>query len=304
MRLRQFPCDQAAKYRLHRMRSLIPRRYRDDRPMRIVPIIEFVDVDALPPPGSDRGGAYAEMLAALASERIVIVFCSRRTRAEVESMRQALGVFHPFVCEDGAALFVPERYFGDTIENARRVGGYEAIEFAASYESVGATLHRVADRLNIGVLGFGDMSVELVSRECGLSLLDARLAKLREYSERFRLLCENPVAERRLFRALEAAGLTCRKGDRFHDAGSAAGAGRAISWLTARYTAAFGHVLTVLHGEAAGGANPVLTAEAPLEASVGEGGNAGARAWLQSLLQQVVRIREGHARPGAVRVAR
>jgi len=219
--------------------------------MRIVPIIEFVDVDALPPPGSDRGGAYAEMLAALASERIVIVFCSRRTRAEVESMRQALGVFHPFVCEDGAALFVPERYFGDTIENARRVGGYEAIEFAASYESVGATLHRVADRLNIGVLGFGDMSVELVSRECGLSLLDARLAKLREYSERFRLLCENPVAERRLFRALEAAGLTCRKGDRFHDAGSAAGAGRAISWLTARYTAAFGHVLTVLQGEAA-----------------------------------------------------
>ena len=123
----------------------------------------------------------------------MLVFCSARTRAQIESTRQAFGVFHPFVCESGAAAFVPERYFGSDVDNTRKVGGYQAIEFAPPYEQ--RRRHGAARRptgSSIGVMGFNDMSVEQVARECGLSLLEARLAKLREYGEPFRLSCAEP----------------------------------------------------------------------------------------------------------------
>ena len=217
--------------------------------MRKVPIVVFVDIDTVPPPDALCGQRQAHLLETLAHERIMLVFCSDRTRAQMESTRQAFGVFHPFVCEGGAAAFVPERYFGSDLENSRRIGGYQAIEFGTPYEDVVETLRRLSERLNVGVMGFNDMSVEQVSRECGLSLLEARLAKLREHGEWFRMLFANPVAERRLIRALEAAGLNCRQGDPFHHVGTARGPGPAIAVLTTLYRVAFGNLMTACAGD-------------------------------------------------------
>ena len=145
------------------------------------------------------------------------------------------------------------------VESTRRVGGYQAIEFATRYENVVDIIQRAADRLQIGVLGFNDMSVEQVARECGLSLLEARLAKLREYGEPFRLLRANPLAERRLWRALEAAGLTCRRGGDFHHAGAAKGPQAAIAVLTTLYRIAFGSVLTAGASDGTGQADILRT---------------------------------------------
>src|SRR5919107_1273126 len=145
--------------------------------MRKAPVVTFVDIDKVPAPTTSPHEPLSDVLETLARERIMLVFCSQRTRAQLEGTRQAFGIYHPFVCEGGAAAFVPERYFGSEIENARKVGGYQAIEFAAPYETVVEKLRRASDRLGIGVLGFNDMSVELVARECGLTLLEAHLAK-------------------------------------------------------------------------------------------------------------------------------
>jgi mannosyl-3-phosphoglycerate phosphatase len=217
--------------------------------MRKVPLVTFVDIDTVPSPESLDRHAHARLLETLAHERIMLVFCSERTRAQMESTRQAFGVFHPFVCEGGAAAFVPERYFGSDLENSRRIGGYQAIEFGSLYEDVIETLRRVSERLNVGVMGFNDMSVEQVARECGLSLLEARLAKLREHGEWFRMLFANPVTERRLIRGLEAAGLNCRQGDPFHHVGTARGPGPAVAVLTTLYRVAFGNVMTACAGD-------------------------------------------------------
>jgi mannosyl-3-phosphoglycerate phosphatase len=217
--------------------------------MRTVPLVTFVDIDTVPSLEALDRHAHAHLLETLARERIMLVFCSERTRAQMESTRQAFGVFHPFVCEGGAAAFVPERYFGSDLENSRRIGGYQAIEFGSPYEEVIETLRRVSDRLNVGVMGFNDMSVEQVARECGLSLLEARLAKLREHGEWFRMLFANPVVERRLIRALEAAGLTCRQGEPFHHVGTAPGPGPAVAVLTTLYRVAFGNVMTACAGD-------------------------------------------------------
>ena len=75
----------------------------------LTPIVAFVDIDGAPQATSDRHSRLASLLESLAGERITLVFSSHRTRAEIETIRQAIGVFHPFICESGAAAFVPGR---------------------------------------------------------------------------------------------------------------------------------------------------------------------------------------------------
>ncbi len=243
------------------------------------PVVVFVDADAVPVPAADgiTHDRHEDLLAALAHERIMIVFTTWRTRAQLEATRQAYGVFHPFISEGGAAAFVPDRYFGSDLDKARKVGGYQALEFAAAYEDTVETLRRVSERLHVGVLGFHDMSVELAARECGLSLLEARLAKLREYGEPFRLLVANPVAERRLIKALEAAGVCCTRRGHFHYATSIDGPGQAIAALTDRYRAAFGRVLTA--GAFDGADLPLTPSDAVVPSTP--------REWLQELIDRI-----------------
>lgn len=273
--------------------------------MRKVPVITFVDIDAVPVPAADSRGRQADLLESLARERIMMVFCSRRTRAQVEGTRQMFGIFHPFVCEGGAAAFVPERYFGSDVESTRKVGGYQAVEFATPYEDTVDVLRRAADRLNIGVLGFNDMSVEQVARECGLSLLEARLAKLREYGEPFRLQCGNPVAERRLFRALEGAGLTCRRGDDFHHVSGAKGPQAAIAVLTTLYRIAFGSVLTVGARDGTGESEILPHVEIPLDAVAFDRRDPqAAQTWLEWIVQEIDNLRDARVLSRAVRLAR
>ena len=94
-------------------------------------VIVFADVDAAPACPFDRVDRLAGLLERLAAARIMTVFVSRRTRAEVEGIRQSLGIFHPFVCEGGGGAFVPRRYFGADLVRARSVDGYQAIDFGS-----------------------------------------------------------------------------------------------------------------------------------------------------------------------------
>jgi predicted mannosyl-3-phosphoglycerate phosphatase (HAD superfamily) len=270
-----------------------------------VPVIAFVDLDSAPQPAIAQPGRLAGVLERLASDRITLVFCSHGSRAEVETVRQTFGVYHPFVCENGAAAFVPGRYFGSDPENTRVVGGYHAIEFARSHERVVETLRRVADRLSLEVLCFSDMSVEQVARERGLPLLEARLAKLREYSEVFRLLSPNPVAERRLIKALESAGLTCVPRGGFHHAGSVPGAGAAISVLTTLYRVAFGAILTARLGDGPSGADLAGGADLRIPSPAAAAPAAEPVEWLERIVQHVNITRDARLSwPQAARHAR
>jgi mannosyl-3-phosphoglycerate phosphatase len=213
-----------------------------------LPAIVFADIDGMPLAIDDGHRRLPETLAMLADERIVLVFLTSRTRAEVEGFRQSIGVFHPFVCERGSVAFVPRGYFGPALADARIVGGYESLDFGLPYATVVDLVHRTADQLRIGVRGFSDMSVEQVSRECGGSLLEARLAKLREFGEPFRLLREDPVAECRLVRALEGLGLSCARHGAFLHAAYATGAGAAVAALRRLYASAAGPIATAVAG--------------------------------------------------------
>jgi predicted mannosyl-3-phosphoglycerate phosphatase (HAD superfamily) len=139
---------------------------------------------------------------------------------------------------------IPAGYFGFAVPGARDLAGYQAVEFGRPYAEVARTLHRTAERLRIEIVGFGDMSVEEVARDCHLPLLQARLSKLREYGERFRVLDQVEITRGRLFRALEGAHLRCTSGGRYDQVGAPVDNSVGVNALLAFYNRACGPVLT------------------------------------------------------------
>lgn len=215
-----------------------------------IPILVFSDPDPFLTHWAGRALSEAgKVLRRLERDEVPLVICSTRTRAEIVSVQQDLGLHQPFICESGNAAFMPVGYFQFMVAFARDVAGYQAVEFGRPYVEVVQVLHRTASRLRIEVRGFNDMSVDEVARECHLPLLQARLAKLREYGERFRLLDPNEISRHRLFQALEAARLHCVFGDVYNHVGAAVDARPAIGLLYALYKRALGTVLTVGPGE-------------------------------------------------------
>jgi mannosyl-3-phosphoglycerate phosphatase len=216
-----------------------------------VPMIVFSDLDGtLLDSRTYDAGAALEAVDLLAQEKTPLVFCSSKTRAEIQLIQQTLSINHPFICENGGALYIPDGYFTFDLMEARTIPGYSVIEYGRPYTEVVDALRRAAERLAIDIVGFSDMSVLDVARECQLPLLHARLAKLREYDEPFRILSPAFGARARLSRALSAARLGWIDGGRFEHAGALVDKGVAVKRLTALYERTWGPCLTVGLGDA------------------------------------------------------
>ena len=113
----------------------------------------------------------------LARNDIPLVLCSGKTRAQLESVHQLIGIRHPFICEHGAAAFIPPGYFS-RVPDGRSVAGYHVVEFGRSYRDVLERFHLAAARARVDVVGFNDMSIEEVASRCGLSLMEARARQI------------------------------------------------------------------------------------------------------------------------------
>ena len=125
---------------------------------------------------------------------IPIVFCSSKTRAEIESLQQELDVHDPFIVENGGAVYVPPGYFRFELEQAERRETHHVIELGTSYERLVTALRQLRTHLPYRLAGFSDLTVEEVADVCELPLDKARRAKAREYDEPFRLFSSLPEA--------------------------------------------------------------------------------------------------------------
>jgi mannosyl-3-phosphoglycerate phosphatase len=176
---------------------------------------------------------------------VALVLCSGRTRPEIEHLAHALGIRHPFICEHGAAAFVPDGYFPFDVPNAIPVAGYQVVEFGRSSASVIEVLRRVAERQGVALRLFSEMRVDEVAQECGMTALDARLAKLRDYGEMFRPLDRDPLSRARLVEALRGAHLRCVTGTPFDHAGASVDISIGVGMLRTLYRRAHGQTVTV-----------------------------------------------------------
>jgi mannosyl-3-phosphoglycerate phosphatase len=253
-----------------------------------IPMLVFSNVDeVLARPTEASCSHAAKTLKGLERDAVTLVLCSTRTRAEIEAIQHALDIRHPFVCEGGSAAFVPIGYFPFDVPDTREVAGYQAIELGRSYADVVDALRRTASRQKTEVVGFSDMSVEEVARDCHLSLLEARLAKFREYSERFRVINPSRAAHQQLDTALEGAHLHCFGRERYRHVGAAVDTRLAASLLYGLFRRAVGAVLSVGSSEAT-----APFSDRGRDASRGTGGNGtGVAGWAEAIAGVVRQLR-------------
>jgi mannosyl-3-phosphoglycerate phosphatase len=201
----------------------------------MAPLVVFTDLDGtLLDPVTYSFDEANEALEVLRGRGIPLVLVSSKTRAEMEPIRSRLASQAPFIVENGGGLFVPEGYFAFSLEGATQRAPYQVIEWGTPYPLLRQALAEIRQAVGDGVRGFGDMTVEEVTRRTGLAAAEAALAMQREYDEPFVIEGSARTLEE-IRRLAESRGLRCTSGGRFHHLLGQSDKGRACRYLTECY---------------------------------------------------------------------
>lgn len=186
----------------------------------------------------------------LRERNIPLVFCSSKTRAEIEHYRRLLDNREPFVTENGGGIFIPAGYF-DLATLApelvtSRDAGYEVIALGTPYPHLRRALHELRAE-GFALTGFGDLSVAAVAELTGLTQEQAAMAKARDFDEPF-LVHGNAATIAQLEARIRAKGLCTTKGAFFHLLGHS-DKGVAMAILARLYRAQRGEITVIALGD-------------------------------------------------------
>jgi mannosyl-3-phosphoglycerate phosphatase len=198
-------------------------------------LILFTDLDGtLLNSESYTYDAALPVLQTLKTKGVPVIPVTSKTRAEVETLIQQIGLTTPFVVENGSAIYIPRDTCPFTLPEGEDEGPYRVVVLGVAYVMARAGLKAIAQELGRPLKGFGDLSIDQVQHLTGLSAADSRQAKMREFSEPF-LTPKNTPPEK-LTAAVEAMGFQVVVGDRFsHLIGGDAGKGIAVRQLVELY---------------------------------------------------------------------
>ncbi len=215
-----------------------------------VPVIFFSDLDGTLLDSKTHSFEPARAaIEALNESRIPLILCTSKTRLETERWRRALSNVHPFIVENGGAVFVPKGYFGADVSYDRGLDGFGVLEFGRPYAELRKALEEIRVSTGFPLRGFGDMGVDEIARRCGFTHLEAELAAAREYDEPF-----TGIDADLLPRVVEEAGrrgLRVVSGGHYHHLVGGSDKGRAVRALRALYEADRGPASAVGLGDSA-----------------------------------------------------
>jgi len=170
----------------------------------------------------------AKVIENLKTAGVPLIFCSSKTRAEIEHYREAMGIKDPFISENGACTFIPDGYFDFEFPFTKESGGYKLIEAGKPYGEVLDKINEIKGVPGMGgITCFSDMTDEQLSTDARLPLKLARLAKEREYTEVFKYSGDANL----LKKEAESRGLSVVFGGRYWNAGCGGDKGAATKTL-------------------------------------------------------------------------
>ena len=129
--------------------------------------------------------AAREALEKIKVAKIPLIFCSSKTRAEIEMWRKKLGNHYPFISENGGAIFYPKKEKYPNAYQVRTRNGYRALKLGTYYPDLLQQFKKLKKVFGEKVLGFSEMDLSEVAALTGLTENQAALAQKREYSEPF-----------------------------------------------------------------------------------------------------------------------
>jgi len=169
----------------------------------------------------------------LKERNIPLIFCTSKTRAEIEIVRSQLQNNHPFISENGGAIFIPKGYFSQKFNFTREDPDYLIVEFGTPYSKLKDTIKKMRSLTQGKVKGFGDLSFQEVAHLCRFSLDQAKLAKKREYDEPF--ILEDEAFKENIQEIARRSDLNITRGGRFYHLTGQNDKGKAVLMLKNMY---------------------------------------------------------------------
>ena len=179
---------------------------------------------------------------------IPLVLSSSKTRAEIELYRRKLENDHPFISENGGAVFVPKQYFSFPFPYDRELEEFFVLELGTFYFQIIEVLKSIKNETGIGIKGFSDLSEEDLTSICGLSPEEAAFAKKREYDEPF-IVEGGPKEVEIVKKKIKIKGMNYIWGGRFHHILGNNDKGKAVEILKELYEKQFFSISTVGIGD-------------------------------------------------------
>ena len=181
----------------------------------------------------------------ISKRKIPLVICTSKTRAEIEEYRKKLGNRHPFISENGGAIFIPKKYFSFSFKYNKEDKRYFIIQLGADYQKLEVVSQAIEEKYE--VKSFSDMSTKELAKETGLSPHQARLAKKREFDKAFMIL--NPKHEKAVLRQIKKNRFNYTVGGRYYHIMGDSDKGKAVDILTELYRKEYDDVFTIGLGD-------------------------------------------------------
>ncbi|WP_297808695.1 HAD-IIB family hydrolase [uncultured Methylophaga sp.] len=176
-------------------------------------------------------------LKALASVHIPVMPVTSKTQAEVELLRDSLNNAHPFIVENGAAVFIPVGYFEKQPEDTVEKDGYWIKAFVEPRKKWQQLIEQLRPRYAGEFKTFTDAGIDGIIAMTGLNVHAAARAARRQFGE--------PIAwqgngnlKQQFIEELQQAGAHILEGGRFMHVSGDCNKGRALRWLTQIFQAA------------------------------------------------------------------
>ena len=165
---------------------------------------------------------------------IPVIPTTSKTRLEIEHLRAELGNGHPFIAENGAAVFIPVGYFDTRPEATLERDGYWVREMSPPRTRWLSVLEQMDEEFHGEFEYFYRAGIDGIVRMTGLAPEQATQANAREYSEPVKWLGEE--ARKSVFLGrLHAAGARVLQGGRFLSVCGDCDKGSALGWLRQVY---------------------------------------------------------------------
>lgn len=151
-------------------------------------LIVFTDLDGCLLDHHDYSFSLAmPLIEQLKQQKIPLIINSSKTRLEVESIQNKLGLNSPFIIENGGAIVfnpdIDELPFFTNEDELEIIDKYTIKKLATSRETILSVANSIKQKHQFKYKGFNDMSLSQISELTQLSFEDAYAARTREFSE-------------------------------------------------------------------------------------------------------------------------
>lgn len=150
----------------------------------------------------------------LKRRKIPVIFCTSKTIGETIYFQQRMGIYDPFVVENGGAAYIPRVFW---LKNGKEGVDSEYYELVLGVraELLHDFLKRFSEEYGVKIVSFLDLTPEEVARETNLPLQLAIFAREREFDLPF-IFDGSKVDFEELARRAEQEGFLLQRGGRFH----------------------------------------------------------------------------------------